>query len=88
MVSVAGLKFDQLLSRSKSGDANSQRSPRFTVSFGRHTPVVLDIKRMDVLPQIDDRIAAQVDAAGQAEDEIRQVVAGGVGRDRASRGLT
>jgi hypothetical protein len=51
-----------------------------------HPEVVLKIQRVHELPQIDDRIAPQVDLVGSAEHEIRQAVAGIVGRDRAAGG--
>src|ERR1022692_3211642 len=49
--------------------------------FRVHPVVVLKIKRVHVLPQIDDRIAAQIHLVGDAEHEIGQAVAGGVAGD-------
>src|SRR5271157_23858 len=52
--------------------------------LGAHAEVVLKIHGVHELPQIDDRVAPQVDLVGGAEHEIREAVAGSVRRDRAA----
>ena len=55
--------------------------------FRSHSVIVLEIERVHELPQIDDRIAAEVDGVGKPEIEIRQAVAGRIAGDRAGRRL-
>ena len=42
--------------------------------------IVLRVERVDELAEIDHRIAALIDGVRQAEDEIREAVAGGIAR--------
>ena len=49
--------------------------------------IVLNVQRMDVLAQIGDEVVAEVDGARQAEDEIGEIVAGGVAGDGAAGSL-
>ncbi len=56
--------------------------------LGRDAVIVLKIKRVHVLAQITDELVAELDGAGKPEDEVGQVVTGGVARDFAAGGLT
>src|SRR5260370_40661654 len=65
--------------------------PTFTEGqgeLGADPEIVLKIEEIFTLPVVAHQVVGQLNLAGQTEHEIGQVVAGGVGGNRAAGGLS